>query len=166
MKERILFVDMDGVLADFDGGLNGGEINQMFENKFFLNLLPLEENLSTTFEQLQKLIKVKILSKACVRGTDKRFTGQEQDKIDWIKKYIPSMAENDIIIQSTEQSKGEIVELYKEYECLLIDDYSKNLAEWELAGGLGIKKAKRIKDRPWEQVSNIKDLLNLLENVL
>ena len=157
--KKILFVDMDGVLANFDKGING-DLNKMFEKGFFRTLEPMEEGLNKTFQEIKSQgYGIKILSKACVKRSDERFIGQMLDKVDWIKEYIPCINELDIIIQSTDESKGDIVKMYSEYDCILIDDYSKNLAEWAFAGGKGIKKAKRIKNgRPWKQVLNISEL--------
>lgn len=157
-KKTILFLDMDGVLADFDKGING-DIKNMFKPGFFLGLEPMEEGLNETIQELQKTATVKILSKACVSKSSKRFIGQMMDKVNWIKKHIPCIDELDIIIQASNESKGSVVELYKHHNCILVDDYSKNLAEWAFAGGKGVKKAKRIKNnRPWKQVLNVSEL--------
>ena len=157
--KKMLFVDMDGCIADFDKGING-DLNKMFEKGFFRTLEPMEKGLNETFQEIKSQgYQVKILSKACVKKSDERFLGQMMDKVNWIKEYIPCINEMDIIIQATDESKGDIVQIYSEYDCILIDDYSKNLAEWAFAGGRGIKKAKRIKNgRPWKQVLNISEL--------
>ena len=168
-KRTILFIDMDGVIADFGKGINSGngDLNQMFENKFFRKLEPMEEEIAEKIERLQELTKVKILSKACVERNDKRFTKQVADKKYWLMRFAPTVENKDIIIQSTEESKGEIVREFSDFHCMLLDDYSLNLVEWELAGGIGIKKAKRYKnDRTFEQVNSLKDLIILLENLL
>lgn len=159
-NNTIMFLDMDGVLADFDGGIDGS-LRNMFNPHFFRNLKPLEENLNETILGLQeKGFIIKILSKACVNKNDNRFKGQMIDKAEWIKEYIPCIDELNIIIQGADESKGDILNLYKDnHFCILVDDYSKNLAEWVFNGGIGIKKAKRIKEREWKEILNLKELL-------
>ena len=164
-KKKILFVDMDGVLANFEKGLEG-DFKRMFKPGFFRGLEPLENGLNETIQEIEKQgYTVKILSKAPVKKSNRLFLVHMMDKVNWIKEFIPAIDELNIIIQATDESKGDIVEMYKDHECILIDDYSKNLAEWGLAGGKCIKKAKRIRNhRSWKQVLNISELA--LEGVL
>lgn len=160
-NKTILFLDMDGCVADFEKGTNG-DIKNMFKPGFFRNLPVLEEGLNETIEEIQKQgITVKILSKACVKKGDKRFIGQMIDKVEWVKEHIPCIDELNIIIQGSDEDKGSIVELYKHHECVLVDDYTPNLANWTFAGGKGIKRAKRIKpNRPFKQILNLAELAN------
>lgn len=158
-NKKILFVDMDGVLANFDKGLQG-DFKRMFKPGFFRNLEVMEDGLNETMQEIMEQgYTVKILSKACVKKSNPMFLVQMMDKVEWIKEHIPCIDELNIIIQATDESKGDIVEMYKGHECFLIDDYSKNLAEWGLAGGYCIKRAKRIRNhREWKQVLNISEL--------
>ena len=150
---------MDGVLANFEGGCNG-ELNKMFQRGFFRNLEVMEEGLNETITDLQEQgYIVKILSKACVKRTNKLFEGQVNDKVEWVREHIPTIEREDIIIQATDEIKGDILKDYPNYECILVDDYAVNLIHWEQAGGKGIKRAKRIKNgRDFHQILNICEL--------
>ena len=158
-NNKILFLDMDGVLANFDKGLQG-DFRRMFKTGFFRGLEPLEEGLNETVQDIiNQGYTVKILSKAPVKKANPRFINHMRDKANWIKEHLPCIDELDIIIQATDESKGDIIKMYKHHECILVDDYSKNLADWTKAGGKGIKKAKRIKNgREWKQILNLSEL--------
>lgn len=151
---------MDGVLANFDKGLQG-DFKNMFKPGFFRGLEPMEEGLNDVIEMLQEQnYIVKILSKACVKRNNKAFVGQVVDKANWIKEHCPSVDELDIIIQATDENKGDILKDYVDDECYLVDDYTPNLATWYNAGGKCIKKAKRIKNtREFKQILNLSELV-------
>lgn len=78
------------------------------------------------------------------------------DKRDWIDKHTPFPKENCLVVRRSEKqmfatSKGE--------PNILIDDYEKNIEEWEKAGGVGIL----YKDEP---VHNTIDKLELLTRTI
>lgn len=162
-KQTILFFDMDGVLADFDKGL-GGDFKNMFKPNFFRTLPVMENGLNETMLELQSQgYIIKILSKACVKKSNKSFRNQMVDKAEWVKENIPCINELDIIIQATDESKGDVLKYYssEKFDCYLVDDYTPNLATWAMAGGKCIKKAKRIKtQRPFKQILNLVELVN------
>ena len=130
-----IFVDMDGTVANFFEKEDC--LERMYEENFFLNLKPLAfaeyiNELTTYMEN-----DIYILS-ACV---DTPYCRQE--KTDWLEEYIPFIKEENIILCNIGENKAEIIKEMLNRELtqddVLYDDYTKNLNEWEHAGGHGIK---------------------------
>ena len=53
-------------------------------------------------------------------------------------------------------------------DCILLDDYTKNLIEWEQSGGIGIKRITSVADnstKKWKgsELKNLKELEKLLD---
>ena len=66
-----------------------------------------------------------------------------REKRDWLYKYLPFIPKRNIILIKVGENKADMVEFFLDTELtkedILIDDYTKNLTEWEFAGGTGIK---------------------------
>ncbi len=142
-----IFFDMDGVLADFDKGiqeLDGVEIvdqasrdeertNRMWDavkNKahFYLNLDPIQEGLQL-FQILYKECPNDVEILSAQPAARRNILTAEQDKRDWCKKYLPKIPVNITYRREKKNyAKGNI----------LIDDYQSNVDAWEEAGGIGI----------------------------
>lgn len=124
-----LYIDMDGVIANFDGQENalGRFIN---ENRFFQFLKPLP-----FLKEVNKMLK-KDNSDTYILSASPNDSA-DYDKYRWIKKHMPNMKTNHIILIRT--TAGQKKSDYCEKGDILIDDYSDNLLQWEKVGGVGIK---------------------------
>lgn len=141
-----LYVDMDGVLADFFGewaklmGVNNWKdikdvdsaLNKIKEQPNFWVNLPLTSN------ALQLLSAIKaykgrynILS-APLPGD----ANSKPQKMAWIKKNLSSFPPQKIII---DHNKAKYAKQPDGTPNGLIDDYGKNIASWTAAGGIAIK---------------------------
>lgn len=134
-KKQIVYLDMDGVIADFNGERNAMERFQT-EKGFFKKLHVMNE---WGVRQLiaNKKIDVRILTKSPNRQADK-------DKIAWLKYYFPQIKRNKIIIVRNNKSKADAIK--PSQKGVLLDDYGKNINEWRLKGYEGYKVEKELQN--------------------
>ena len=93
----------------------------------------------------------------------------DKDKMVWIQKYLPNVSIDNITLCRIGQNKAQIIEekysIKIDNNCYLLDDYTKNLNEWESFGGLGIKRLTSVADNSrklWKGLQ-IKDLTELIK---
>lgn len=74
----------------------------------------------------------------------------DNDKMVWIKKYLPNVKIENIVLCRLGENKAKIIEnkynIKIDKNCILLDDYTKNLTEWETVGGVGIKRLTTVSD--------------------
>lgn len=137
MKRNIkLFFDMDGTIANIND--KDTSFQQLILSKgYFENLKPLP-----FLEEVNKIAalfpeNVFILSACC----DSEYCKEE--KIKWLKKYLPFATKYNVIFTKVGDNKGREVEKRLGSKIdpyfILIDDYSKNIYDWENAGGTSLK---------------------------
>jgi 5'(3')-deoxyribonucleotidase len=122
----MIFIDMDGTLAKMFSKPN--YLEKMYEQGFFAGLKPY-----AWVQQLNEFCKdrkdVFILS-ACV---DTEYC--EKEKIFWLKTYLPNIPLDNYIFTKVGENKAEkVVEKLGEKAdfYILVDDYSKNIYDWQM----------------------------------
>lgn len=133
-NKLVIYCDMDGVLADFNGVFNA--VNR-YENEkdFFFNLEPISDNLNAIKQLIKNGYNVKILSTSPHKSADK-------DKMKWLAKYLPEMKKENIIFARPKQPKISLVAELERQFSLLLDDYQKNIDEWRNENGMAFKITK------------------------
>lgn len=158
-----LFLDLDGTLARFNVP---NAIERFKEEKdFFFNLKPykgIECIDKIAKNNNNKTIEVYVISASYNEKTD-------NDKMKWIKKFLPNIKENNITFSRLGDDKAKIIEEKYNFKidksCFLLDDYTKNLNEWEEKGGIGIKRLTYCSDNSrglWKGLT-CKDLTRLIK---
>lgn len=155
-----IFLDLDGTLARF----NVRNALQRFDNEigFFANLLAykgIEE-----INEMAKAGNVYVISASPNEQAD-------SDKMKWIEKYLPALQITNIVLCRLGENKAQVIKsqlnINIDSETYLLDDYTKNLTEWESAGGVGIKRLTSVADNSrglWKGLT-LKDLCKLAEMV-
>ena len=134
-----IFLDLDGTLAKF----NVRNALKRFDNeKGFFAKLGAYKNIEK-INEMAKAGNVYIISASPNEQAD-------NDKIIWIKKYLPNVKIENIVLCRLGENKAKIIEnkynIKIDKNCILLDDYTKNLTEWETVGGVGIKRLTTVSD--------------------
>lgn len=126
-----LFVDMDGVLAEYRQTC---VLEDLYEEGYFYNLRPQEQIVEAIKAVRQDpRIEVFILSSVL---TDSPYALVEKKA--WLSKYLPEIDADHQVFPPCGKEKWKYVPGgIRSSDCLL-DDYTKNLVEWEPQGN-GIK---------------------------
>lgn len=145
MLIKKIYFDMDGVLADFDNGLlaYGGKLpscrqeeenmwNTIRENEHFFDRLQPMPGAIEMFNLLNEKYGGRCELLSAVPKPSKGVPGARADKENWARRFLG----RDTVVNLVYRDEK------KDYctgrEDILIDDYAKNIAEWENSGGIGI----------------------------
>lgn len=151
MEFRKIYFDMDGVLADFDGGVSeilgltpvrqenhtAESDNLMFgkmkeADHFYRRLKAMEDSVELFNELYGRYGSgvVEILSG--IPSPKREIHTAGDDKIAWVKEYLPEGVKVNVLLRRDK------VNFCRGREYVLIDDFSVNVRDWEKAGGSGI----------------------------
>lgn len=141
-----IYCDMDQVLVNFMGGANKVLVAnglQPFQHtekdvkwqtlatvpKFWANLEPMPDAM-----MLWRFIRVH--DPMILSTPSKRMATCKPEKIEWIHKHLGNVKGIHLVPREDKQ-KFAVTKDGKPN--LLIDDYEKNIKEWEAAGGIGVR---------------------------
>ena len=151
-----IYVDMDGVLADFFGDwaklmgvdsfrdikdVDAGLQKIKDTEDFWLNL-PVTDNAKPLLELIRKVKGEYSICSSPLPGDP----NSEPHKREWIEKHLSFFPPKEIIIT---HDKAKYATQPDGTPNILIDDYGVNIAKWEAAGGIGFKH----KDHKFERTA-------------
>ena len=154
-----LFLDLDGTLAKFNSKRNA---LKRFDNEigFFANLKPYKYIEFVNELATKENVNVYVISATPNEQADK-------DKLVWIKKYLNQINDKNICFCRLNENKAKVIKdklnITIDNNCLLLDDYTKNLIEWQNLNGIGIKRITSKADnstKKWQGLC-LKDLRQL-----
>ena len=145
-----LFLDLDGSLAKFNSKRNALK-RFAIEEGFFANLQP------------YKYIE-------CIND----LATNENINVYIISKHLGNIPQKNICFSRLGENKAEIIKqklnITIDKTCLLLDDYTKNLIEWQNNCGIGIKRITSKADnrtKKWQglQLKDLRKLKSLLKTI-
>jgi 5'(3')-deoxyribonucleotidase len=161
----IVYVDMDGVLADFFGtvaqehGVNYWReihrkelgVDQLAQERGFFKNLPVLPNAGKLMAGVIKMAKhYSILSSPLMSDVDQ----SSEEKSDWLRRHLYNHQPQAIVF---DHEKYKYAQQPNETPNILIDDWDTNIKLWEANGGIGILH----KDDRWQQtLAKLRDALD------
>lgn len=143
-----IFIDMDGVLAEYRKDCTEKDLMQ---RDYFLSLQP-QWNMIKAMEMLIESsdtfgFNVHVLTKVY----PSKFKYSVSEKLQWRDEYMPYLYDSQFIMVNGEEcEKSEAIKerlgIDIDHDCILIDDYNYNLHEWSQSGGTAIKYVNPIND--------------------
>lgn len=128
---------MDGTLSRFYK--NPKFLEHMLTPGYFSSLDPYESMVETVNRLKDMGCEVFILS-----AFNSAF--EVEEKKEWLSRFIPALDEKHTLFCKAGTDKSSFVHSlgYELSQCMLVDDYSKNLIEWTKKGGKAVKAKNEI----------------------
>lgn len=142
MNKRI-YLDMDGTLCRFHD-VEHKYVEQMWEPGFYIQLKPFQEFLNAISLCIDRNPDTEFFVLSAVLDTEPPFAAEE--KREWLHTHLPQLADDHMLFVPAGADKTAYVPNLNA-DCILIDDYNKNLSEWSQSGGTAIKFVNDINDR-------------------
>lgn len=134
MKKR-LFLDIDGTLAQFHD-VDKLFIEAMWTQGFYIGLKPFENMINGVKLFIKEHPEVEVYVLSAVLDTDPPFVVDEKNE--WLDKHLSEIPKERRIFTRAGENKADYIGEIGPGDYLL-DDYNKNLHEFEDAGGNSIK---------------------------
>jgi len=140
-SEFKIYVDMDGVLSDFEKAIDGvdpkhkyKEVTNWPDKEFWAHVakggLPFWADMKWTKDGKQLWKYVKQFNPTILSAPARTIPDSKKGKMIWIKREV----NNNPVILARAKDKQK----YANDKSILIDDLKKNIDQWKSSGGIGI----------------------------
>lgn len=126
-----IFIDMDGTLAEWK---NIKSNNELYQKGYYESLKPNKYILNEVKKLIEKGKDIYILS-SYLNDSDYAL----KEKNCWLDKYLSELPQEKRIFVPYGKCKHKYIPTRIGLSDYLIDDYTKNLLDWQEAGGTSIK---------------------------
>ena len=156
MNDTKIFLDLDGTLAKFNVR---NALNRFKTEKGFFAKLGAYKGIEKV-NSLANEYNLYIISASPNEQAD-------IDKMTWLDKYLPNIKKSNIVLCRLGENKAQVIKkalnIDIDKKCVLLDDYTHNLEQWQKLGGIGIKRLTSVADNStgkWKgaTLKNLKDL--------
>ena len=162
---RNLYIDFDGVIMDTinvtydmirEIGIPEGDENTI--SKFYMDLdwkylLSVTGDINNGLEMIQKIIDSNKFNVAIL--THVYSLEEAVEKVKFIRKYYKDIT---VIPVPKAISKTKMV---RTKDSILIDDYTKNLNEWEKEGGIGVKFSLTLNGKGYKVIDRLDKVIDM-----
>ncbi len=151
MKVKRIYLDMDGVLADFNRGMkellglepfeqgrgyNPEKNDELFEKMreyghFYGDLEPIS-GAKVFFDKIYERFGNRCEILTGIPKPRRGIVFAKDDKIQWVNRFLSS----DVVVHVVQREEKQSFCSGK--DCVLVDDYEKNIKQWKKCGGTGI----------------------------
>lgn len=128
LKKR-LFVDLDGTAAKW---ISESSIEDLYQKGYFLNL-PAQDAIVNAIRKIVREGKYEVYILSCYLS-DSLYARAEKER--WVREHLPEITYDHCIFVPFGEQKSGFVPGGTRRTDVLLDDYTKNLQEWE---GTGLK---------------------------
>lgn len=164
-----LYIDFDGVILDtitnLDIMIENNNIDvstkdkrtEFYQSVDWDKLLVETKQLNDSIECIEKIIASNMFNISIL--THVNSLHEAMAKINYIRSYFEDIT---IIPVPRSISKTKLVQTKN---AILIDDYSKNLEEWELEGGIAIRFNLELEDKGYIVINRLDKILEIVSNI-
>lgn len=160
-----LYIDFDGVILDTitttyrimeELNISHDDIEKktiFFESLDWKNIIAVTKEINDSISCIQKIIDSKLFDVAIL--THVNSLDEIVEKVKFIRSNLDHVT---IIPVPKAVSKTKMVNAH---DSILIDDYSGNLVEWELAGGIGVRFSLELESKGYHVIDRLDQILEL-----